>query len=245
MDLVLRNRRAKMNLINKMCVLALLVAGAISPASPQTIDLPPLIQMSVAGGPAINLVSNLHVSFFARSRSLDYSTPSAYFLRDTVSPKATEGLVTKIIGVVQVGKSSAASLADPVPVVKIQARRELNLEGIRLIDTGWLIADYQSVPESNTVILLLDMVNQAAHEIDLGCNSQYIGRHSLNSAGLMYRCRVDNKNILTIISLRTFKILHRFEENESYYADERYLGRQLDGYAFFDQIVRSHPRSTV
>ena len=52
-----------MNLINKMCILALLVAGTISPASAQAVDSSPLLQISNAGGPAINLVSNLQVSF--------------------------------------------------------------------------------------------------------------------------------------------------------------------------------------
>ena len=225
-----------MNLINKMCVLALLVAGAISPTSAQAVDSSPLLQISNAGGPAINLVSNLQVSFLARSRSLDYSIPSAYFLRDIAAPRVSEGLVNRVIGVVQVGKPAASSLADPVPVMEIQSRQEHGLEAIKLIDTGLVIAEYKSISISNTIILLIDLVNQVVHEIDLGCNSQYIERHSLNSAGLMYRCRVNNKNILTIISLRTFKILHRFEENKSYYTGERYLGRQLDGYAFFDQI---------
>ncbi len=225
-----------MNLINKMCILALLVAGAIFPASVQAVDSSPLLQISNTGKPAINLVSNLQVSFLARSRSLDYSIPSAYFLRDIAAARVSEGLVNRVIGVVQVGKPAASSLVDPIPVVEIQSRQEHGLEEIKLIDTGLVIAEYKSISASNTIILLIDLVNQVVHEIDLGCNSQYIERHSLNSAGLMYRCRVNNKNILTIISLRTFKILHRFEENKSYYAGERYLGRRLNGYAFFDQI---------
>ena len=126
-----------MNLMNKMSALALLVAGAISPASARAVDSSPLLQISNAGGPAINLVSNLQVSFLARSRSLDYSIPSAYFLRDIAAPRVSEGLVNSVIGVVQVGKPAASSFADPIPVVEIQSRQEHGLEAIKLIDTGF------------------------------------------------------------------------------------------------------------